>query len=124
MTIDVVRANPSILRQVFTEVRRAVEQPTDRTILIAIFTSIFFLNYVTQLFDLSAGERLIFATSRTVGGAQIIGFVAIAVVLKDLKADVVLRWFDLAMIFAIAIATIHPWRSIGALAVTALGLLF
>jgi len=124
MTIDVVRASPSTLRHVFGQVRRAAEQPTDRVILIALFTSLFFLHYVMQLFDLTAGERLIFATSRTLGGAQIIGFVAIAVVLKDLKSDVVLRWFDLATIFAVAIATIHPWRSIGALAVTALGVLF
>ena len=124
MTIDVVRANPSSLRQVFTKVRHAIERPTDRTILIALFASLFFLNYVAQLFDLSAGERLIFSTSRTVSGAQIIGFIAIAVVLKDLRADIVLRWFDLATIFAIAVATLHPWRSIGALAFSILGILF
>ena len=85
------RANPSRLRYFFARVRSVVEQPTDRAILTALFASLFFLNYRTQLFDLAAGERLIFSTSRTVGGAEIIGFVAIAVVLKDLKADIVLR---------------------------------
>ena len=33
-------------------------------------------------------------------------------------------WFDLAAIFAIAIIIVHPWRSIGALAITGLGILF
>src|SRR5262245_12840689 len=124
MTIDVVRTRPSRLPTIFDKVRGVVEQPTDRVILIALFASLFCLNYGAQLFSLAAGERLIFPTSRTVGAAEIIGFFAIAVVLKDLKTDAVLRRLDLAIILAVAIALVHPWRSIGALAITGLGALF
>jgi len=124
MTIDVFRTRPLRLRDIFAQVRDAVEQPTDRLVLLALFASLFCLNYGAQLFNLAAGERFIFSATRTVSGAEIIGFVAIFAVLKDLKADPILRWWDYAAIVAIAIALIHPWRSIGALAVSALGVLF
>ena len=124
MAIDAFVTRPSSLRGIFVKLRDAIEQPTDRTVLAALFASLFFLNYVAQLFDLAAGERLIFSSSRTISGAQLIGFVAIAVVLKDLAADRVLRWWDFATIAGIAILLIHPWRSNAALAVSVLGLMF
>jgi hypothetical protein len=124
MAIDVFFSRPSRLSSIFAKIRDAVEQPTDRTILIALFASLFCLNYLAQLFDLDAGERLIFSTTRTVSGAEIIGFAAIAIVLKDLKSDTVLRWWDFATVSSLAIFLIHPWRSNGALAISVLGLLF
>jgi hypothetical protein len=124
MAIDAFVRRPSSLHGIFVKLRDAIEQPTDRTVLAALFASLFFLNYVAHLFDLAAGERLIFSSSRTVSGAELIGFVAIAVVLKDLAADRVLRWWDFATIAGIAIFLIHPWRSNAALAVSLLGLMF
>jgi len=124
MAIDVFLSKPSSLNRVFIRAREAVEQPTDRIVLTAIFVSLFCLNYIAQLFDTAAGERLIFATSRTVSGAEIIGFIAIAVVLKELGAQRVLRWWDFATISALAVFLIHPWRSNAALALSLLGLLF
>jgi len=124
MAIDAFVTRPSSLRGIFFKLRDAIEQPTDRTVLAALFASLFCLNYVAQLFDLAAGERLIFSSSRTISGAQLIGFVAIAVVLKDLAADRLLRWWDFATITGIAIFLIHPWRSNAALAISVLGLMF
>jgi len=127
MTIDVFRARLSRGKGIFAQVRDTVEQPTDRILLMALFASLFCLNYGALLFNLAAGERLIFPTSHTVSGAEIIGFIAIAVVLKDLRADPVLRWWDFVAIAGIAIAAIaliHPWRSVGALVISGLGLLF
>ena len=124
MAIDVFFPKPSRRASIVSQVRDAIEHPTDRIVLGALFVSLFCLSYFAQLFDLNAGERLIFSTTRTVSGAEIVGFVAIAVVLKDLKADHVLRWWDFAIISSLAIFLIHPWRSNGALAISALGLLF
>src|SRR5262245_36340941 len=124
MAIDVFVSRPSKLTDFVAQARKAIEQPDDRIVLAALFASLFFLSYLLQLFDLGAGERFIFGTSRTVSGAEIVGFVAIAVVLKELGTDRVLRWWDFVAIASLSIFLIHPWRSTAALAISVLGLLF
>jgi hypothetical protein len=96
-------------------------------VLATVFIALFYLNYAPGIIDALAN---LFAVqyfpqhSRTVGGAEVLGFVAIAVVLKDLKTDRVLRWWDFLAIFGAAIASLYPSPELRAIAVTCLGLSF
>jgi len=124
MTIDVFHTKPSRLIGIFAQIRDAVEKPTDRLVLMALFACLFCVNYGVQFFNFGAGERLITSATYTVSGAELIGFIAIAAVLKDLKSDRLLHRWDFIAIATMAIALIHPWRSIGALIITCLALMF
>jgi len=80
----------------------------------AFFFSVFCLDYLPR----------VFATPASFPTAEFIGFVAIAIVLKRLGTEPVLRRWDYLALFIASGAVIHPWRHMGALALTGLGLLF
>ena len=111
MAIDVSAARPSRRRSIFIQLNEAIKSLDDRVVLTALFVTLFFLNYATNLVDaltnLSAVENDL-SHSRTITGAEVLGFVAIAVVLKDLKADRVLRWWDFVAVVGVAIASLYP----------------
>src|ERR1035438_555044 len=94
MTIDVVGAAPPTSRtskSVMAQVRNAIEQPSDRIVLVALFAVLFCLHYGALLFFPAAGQRGLHA-------AGLIGFAAVAFVLKRLEADRILRWWDFVAI--------------------------
>jgi hypothetical protein len=123
MTIDVSSTRPSTRWAAFVRLRDRIKRAraNDRVVLAGFFASLFLLYYRANLLNLIAGDIL--PASRTLSGAEILGFLAIASVLKDLKADCVLRWWDLLAIVGIMIACIHPSHSVGAIGMTCLGLL-
>jgi hypothetical protein len=92
----------------------AVGNPSDRLLLAAFYFSVFCLDYLPRVFSASAS----FPTP------EFIGFVAIAIVLKRLEREPVLRRWDYLALFIASGALIHPWRHMGGLALTGLGLLF
>jgi hypothetical protein len=81
----------------------------DRVALAVVFVALFCLNYAPHLFDAFTN---IFAVgndldhSRTVSSAEILGFVAIAVVLCDMGADRGLRRWDFVAIAGITVACV------------------
>lgn len=99
---------------------------TDRVVLTALFVTVFFFNYATDLFNAFANILAVnpLPHSRTASGAQLLGFVAVAVILRDLNSDRVLRRWDFVAIIGIAIASIHPSPLYRAVAMTCLGLFF
>jgi hypothetical protein len=111
----------------FAQLHDAIKFLDDRVVLTALFVTLFFVNYAGNLIDaltnISAVENDL-THSRTITGAELLGFVAIAVVLKDLKTDRVLRWWDFVAIIGIAIASLYPSPATRAIAMTGLGLLF
>lgn len=127
MTIDVSPARPPGREFVVTHLHDAFKHLNDRVVLAALFVTLFFRNYAANLIDaltnISAVENDL-THSRTTTGAEILGFVAIAVILKDLKTDRVLRWWDIVAIIGVAIASFYPSPLSRAIAVTCLGLLF
>jgi hypothetical protein len=127
MTIDVSSARPSRRRFVFNRLNEAIKGLDDRVVLTALFVTLFFLNYAANLIDALANISAVeidLDHSRTITGAEILGFVAIAVVLKDLKADRVLRWWDFVALIGIAITSLYPSPLSRSIAMTCLGLLF
>jgi len=80
----------------------------------SFFFSLFCLDYLPRVFSTAAS----FPTS------EFIGFVAIAIVLRRLEMERVLRRWDYFALFAASGAVIHPWRHMGGLALTGIGLLF
>lgn len=119
MTIDVSPTKPSV--------RDAIKHLTDRVVLTVLFVTLFFFNYATNLLDAFANIFAVeneLAHSRTASGAELLGFVAIAVILKDLNSDRVLRRWDFVAVIGIAIASIYPSPLYRAMAMTCLGLLF
>jgi hypothetical protein len=126
MTIEVTPTRLSARRVVFSRLHDTIKYLDDRAVLTALFVTLFFLNYAGNLIDaltnLSVDNDL--THSRTITGAEVLGFVAIAVVLKDLRADRVLRWWDFVAIIGIAIASLYPSPLSRAIAMTGLGLLF
>ena len=120
MTIDVSSTRPSSRWAAFVRLRDRIKRAraNDRVVLAGFFASLFLLYYRANLLNLIAAD-----TSRILSGAEILGFFAIASILKDLKADCVLRWWDLLAIVGIMIACIHPSNSVGAIGMTCLGLL-
>jgi hypothetical protein len=127
MTGDLSPARPPMSEFAVTRLRDAINHLNDRVVLTAAFVALFSLNYAGGLIGAVAN---IFAVendltlSRTANGAEILGFVAVAVTLADLKSDHVLRWWDFLAVFAITIASVYPSPISRAIAMTCLGLLF
>jgi len=127
MTLEISPTTPSVRRVLFSQLRDAIKYLDDRVVLTALFVTLFFLNYAGNLIDaltnISAVENDL-THSRTITGAEVLGFVAIAVVLKDLSTDRVLRWWDFVAIIGAAVASFYPSPLSRAIAMTGLGLLF
>jgi hypothetical protein len=127
MTLEISPTTPSVRRVLFSQLRSAIKYLDDRVVLTALFVTLFFLNYAGNLIDaltnISAVENDL-THSRTITGAEVLGFVAIAVVLKDLSTDRVLRWWDFVAIIGVTIASFYPSPLSRAIAMTCLGLLF
>jgi hypothetical protein len=127
MTLEISPTTPSVRRVLFSQLRSAIKYLDDRVVLTALFVTLFFLNYAGNLIDaltnISAVENDL-THSRTITGAEVFGFVAIAVVLKDLSTDRVLRWWDFVAIIGVTIASFYPSPLSRAIAMTCLGLLF
>lgn len=127
MTTVVTPARPSVRRSLSTPPRDALTFLSDRVALAAVFVVLFFLNYAPHLFDAFTN---IFAVdndldhSHTVSSAESLGFAAIAVVLRDLQTDRVLRRGDFVAIAGITVASLYPSPIVRAIAMTCLGLLF
>jgi exosortase/archaeosortase family protein len=127
MTMDVSPTRLSVRRHAFIQPRDAIKYLSDRIVLTAAFITLFYLNYSSNPIEAFANNDIF--QSRAIGGAEILGFVAIFVVLKDLKADRVLRWWDFAAIVAalavgIVAALLYPSKVFPAISITYLGLLF
>jgi hypothetical protein len=124
MTLEISPTAPSVRRVLFSQLRKYLD---DRVVLTALFVTLFFLNYAGNLIDaltnISAVENDL-THSRTITGAEVLGFVAIAVVLKDLSTDRVLRWWDFVAIIGVTIASFYPSPLSRAIGMTCLGLLF
>jgi len=127
MTIQVSPARPSVRELVVTRLHDTVKHINDRVVLAVVFVVLLSLNYAGNLVGAVGNAFTVdndLPHSRTASGAEILGFVAIAVVLKDLKTDRVLRWWDFLAILGIAIASLYPSPVSRAIAMTCLGLLF
>src|SRR5260370_16774672 len=127
MTLEISPTTPSVRRVLFSQLRSAIKYLDDRVVLTALFVTLFFLKYAGNLVDgltnISAVENDL-THSRTITGAEVLGFVAIAVVLKDLSTDRVLRWWDFVAIIGVTIASFYPSPLSRAIGMTCLGLLF
>jgi hypothetical protein len=124
-----IAASPARLsaREILVSRLQATKFPADRIVLAGAFVLLFSLNYAGNLIDAVTNAVAVdndLVHSRTASGAEILGFVAIAVVLRDFKTDRVLRWWDLLAIIGIAIASLYPSPVSRAVAMTCLGLLF
>jgi hypothetical protein len=86
----------------------------DRDLLVAFFASLFLQVYLWRAF-----EGLF-----PLGAAELLGFAAIASMLQRLSSDRILRSSDYVALAFGGVALIHPWGRVGALVLTALGLLF
>jgi hypothetical protein len=127
MTVPVSPTRPSVREFVGTRLHDAINHLNDRVVLTAVFVTLFSLNYAGSLIDAVANISAVendLTRSRTASGAAIFGFVAVAVVLTDLKSDRVLRWWDFLAALGIAIASFYPSQVSRAIAMTCLGLLF
>ncbi len=127
MTVQVSPPRPSVREFVVTHLHDAINHPNDRIVLTAVFVALFSLNYAGSLIDAVANFSAVendLTHSRTAAGAAIFGFVAVAVVLTDLKSDRVLRWWDFLAALGIAIVSFYPSQVSRAIAMTCLGLLF
>jgi hypothetical protein len=110
-----------------THLDEAVNRLNDRVVLTAVFVWLFSLNCAGSLVDAAANISAVendLTHSRTASGAVIFGFVAVAVVLTDLKSDRVLRWWDFLTALCIAVASFYPSPVSRAIAMTCLGLFF
>jgi hypothetical protein len=101
-------------------------RPEDRIVLGALFAILFWRDFGPSIFagftSLFAGSE--FVGSRTLGGAEILGFVAIALIIKDLKTDRVLGRWEVLAAAGVAIAVLCFSHTIAAIGLTCLGLLF
>ena len=112
MTIAVSPTRPPVRRAVSMPLHNAIKYLSDRVVLTAVFVALFSVNYAANLINaFTVATHLTLPHSRALTGAEFLGFVAIAVILKDLKSDRVLRWF-------------YPSPLCRAIAMTCLGLLF
>ncbi|HXW64790.1 MAG TPA: hypothetical protein VEK74_06890 [Burkholderiaceae bacterium] len=126
MTTEVSPTRLSVQRDTFVQ-RDAVKYLSDRVVLTAVFITLFYLNYASSLIDAFANIFAVdndLARSRTVSGAEILGFVAIFVVLRDLRTERVLRWWDFVAIVGIVTASLYPSEVCRAISMTCLGLFF
>jgi exosortase/archaeosortase family protein len=118
---------PSGRELIVTQLNDAMSRVNDRVVLAVVFLALFLLNYTGSLIEavlnISAVDNDL-THSRTASGAQVLGFVAVAVVLAELKSDRVLRWWDFLAVFCITIASLYPSPILRAVAMTSLGLLF
>ena len=127
MTVHVAPTRPSVREFVVTHLYDAINHLNDRVVLTVVFVALFSLNYAGSLIDAVANISAVendLTHSRTASGAAIFGFVAVAVVLTDLKSDRVLRWWDFLAALGIAIVSFYPSQVSRAIAMTGLGLLF
>jgi hypothetical protein len=127
MTAHVSPTRLSVREFVARHLQDAISHLNDRVVLTVVFVALFSLNYTGSLIDAVANFSAVendLTHSRTAAGAAIFGFVAVAVVLKDLNSDHVLRWGDFLAVFGIAIASFYPSEVSRAIAMTCLGLLF
>jgi hypothetical protein len=127
MTGQVSPMRPSGREFVVTHLNDAMSRVNDRVVLAIVFVALFSLNYTGSLIEavlnISAVDKDL-THSRTASGAQVLGFIAVAVVLAELKSDRVLRWWDFLAVFCIAVASLYPSPLLRAVAMTCLGLLF
>jgi hypothetical protein len=128
MTLQISPTTTSVRRVLFSQLREAIEYLGDRGVLTALFATLFFLNYAGNLIDVLTNTSLfgndLPSLRRTITGAEVLGFVAIAVVLRNLGTDRVLRWWDFVAIIGVTIASFYPSPLSRAIAMTCLGLLF
>jgi len=125
MTIDVSPTRSSVQRALSLRLHDAIQYLNDRVVLTAVFVALFSVNYAVSFINaLTVGTHLEQPHSRALTGAEFLGFVAIALILRDLKSDRVLRWWDFVAIISITIASFYPSPLSRAIAMTCLGLLF
>ena len=123
MTIALSPTRPPVRRAVSMPLHDAIKYLNDRVVLTAVFVALFTVNYAANLINAFTNDPAL-THSRAITGAEFLGFVAIAVILKDLKSDRVLRWWDFVAIISITIASFYPSPLCRAIAMTCLGLLF
>jgi hypothetical protein len=127
MTIQVTPAWQPSGSRLLSQLHESIKHLDDRVVLTAVFVMLFLLNYAGNFFDALANISAFdndLTHSRTISGAEVLGFVAIAVVLKDLSTGRVLRWWDFVAIIGITVASIYPSPLSRAIAMTCLGILF
>jgi exosortase/archaeosortase family protein len=122
MTTDVSPTRLSVRRRSFIQPHHAVKYLSDRVVLTAVFITLFYLNYTSSPIEAFANNDIL--RSRAVGGAEFLGFFAIFVVLRDLKTDRVLRWWDFVALVGAVAASLYPSQIFPAISITCLGLLF
>jgi hypothetical protein len=105
------------------QLREIPKLADDRVLLAGLFVLILCRYYLVSFLGVFSPELLL-ETRRTVSGAEALGFIAIAVILKNLKADRVLRWWDIAAITGIVVVCVYQAFSLGMIAITCLGILF
>ncbi|HTO78630.1 MAG TPA: hypothetical protein VMJ31_02515 [Methylocystis sp.] len=91
----------------------ALRAPSDRLVLALFFLSLFCLDYLPNLFG-----ALPFPT------IELIAFFAVACALRRFGADAVLSGADYALLGLAGLALAHPWRHMGGLVLTLVGLWF
>jgi hypothetical protein len=111
MATEAARAASSRLFERIYAINKALR---DRDLLVAFFASLFLQVYLWRAF-----EGLF-----PLGAAELLGFAAIASMLQRLSSDRILRSSDYVALAFAGVALIHPWGRVGALVLTALGLLF
>ena len=117
----------SVRKSIFLQLRDAITRHGDQVILASVFFALFCVtclpNFLGATLNLFAVENDL-THSRTISSAELLGFIAIAVVLADLKTDRVLRSLDLVAAIGIAAASLYPSPTIRAIGMTCLGLFF
>lgn len=91
----------------------ALRAPSDRLVLALFFLSLFCLDYLPNLFSGQAFPTI-----------ELIAFFAIASTLRRLGADSVLSGADYALLALAGLALAHPWRHVGGLVLTLVGVWF
>ncbi len=90
----------------------ALRAPSDRLVLSVFFLSLFCLDYLPTAF-LGAFPTI-----------ALVAFFAIGCTLRRLGADTVLSWADYTLLAFAGLALAHPWRHVGGLVLTLIGLWF
>lgn len=91
----------------------ALRAPSDRLVLTVFFFSLFCLDYLPILIEGQAFPTI-----------PLVALYAIACMLRRLGADAVLSWPDYMLLALAGLALAHPWRHMGGLVLTLLGLWF
>src|SRR5690349_8169017 len=127
MTIQVTPAWQPSGSRLLSQLHESIKHLDDRVVLTVVFVMLFLLNYAGNFFDpptnISAFDNVP-THARTISGAEVLSFVAIAVVLKDLSTGRMLRWWDFDAIIGITVASIYPSPLSRAIAMTYPGILF